>query len=66
VTPADAQRIARSVAADPEAVAAWDVGLLDLPRPAALALDALLAPARRSRDWHRPGDVTVIGADDDR
>jgi hypothetical protein len=57
---------AQAVAADPDALAAWEVGLIDLPPEVEASLRASLNAARRARDWIDTDAVRVIGTDDDR
>jgi hypothetical protein len=61
-----ARQRAQAVAADPDALAAWDIGLTDLPPDVDAELRALLARTRRVRDWIDADCVHLIGADDDR
>jgi hypothetical protein len=61
-----ARQRAQAVAADPDALAAWDIGLTDLPPDVDAELRALLARSRRARDWVDGDAVRVVGADADR
>jgi hypothetical protein len=55
---AAATRHARRIAADPDALAAYETGLLDVPQNVETALDGLLARSRR--DYHSADDVKLL------
>jgi hypothetical protein len=57
-----ARQQAHRIAADPDALAAYEVGLIDLPEAVETALEAMFMRSRR--DNHSADDVNLLRGDE--